>query len=98
VRREGRRVRSEYLDVRTLASPLSYPRVGIVVPRFQHTVVERNALRRRLRELVRRHLLPRISPQDVLVRAAPHAYARSFAALETEVRDVAAQLGGAARQ
>jgi len=67
--------------------------VGIVVPRFQHTIVERNKLRRRLRELVRAQLLPRMLPQDVLLRALPRAYSRSFEELEKEVCGVAKQLG-----
>jgi ribonuclease P protein component len=85
-------VRAEYVDVRTLVSPLSYPRVGIVVPRFQHTIVERNRLRRRLRELVRTRLLPLIPPQDVLLRANPRAYGKPFAILESEVRAIAERL------
>lgn len=85
-------MRAEYVDVRTLVSPLSYPRVGIVVPRFQHTIVERNRLRRRLRELVRTRLLPLIPPQDVLLRASPRAYGKPFAILESEVRAIAERL------
>lgn len=85
-------MRAEYVDVRTLVSPLSYPRVGIVVPRFQHTIVERNRLRRRLRELVRTRLLPLIPPQDVLLRANPRAYGKPFAILESEVRAIAERL------
>lgn len=85
-------MRAEYVDVRTLVSPLSHPRVGIVVPRFQHTIVERNRLRRRLRELVRTRLLPLIPPQDVLLRANPRAYGKPFAILESEVRAIAERL------
>ena len=85
-------MRAEFIDVRTLVSPLSYPRVGIVVPRFQHTIVERNRLRRRLRELVRTRLLPIIPPQDVLFRANPRAYGKPFAVLESEIRAIAGRL------
>jgi ribonuclease P protein component len=85
-------VRSVSMEVRTLTSPLPYPRVGIVVPRFGRTVVERNKVRRRLRELVRTRLLPRIPPQDVLLRAAPAAYARTFNALEREIQQLARAL------
>lgn len=85
-------MRTEYIDVRTLVSPLSYPRVGIVVPRFQQTIVERNRLRRRLRELVRTRLLPFIPPQDVLLRAGPRAYGKPFAVLESEIRSIAGAL------
>ena len=85
-------MRAEFIDVRTLVSPLSYPRVGIVVPRFQHTIVERNRLRRRLRELVRTRLLPIIPPQDLLLRANPRAYGKPFAILESEIRAIAGRL------
>jgi ribonuclease P protein component len=85
-------VRAEFIDVRTLVSPLSYPRVGIVVPRFQHTIVERKRRRRRLRELVRTRLLPILPPQDVLLRANPRAYGKPFAVLESEIRAIAGRL------
>ncbi|CAN5312393.1 hypothetical protein BH23GEM2_BH23GEM2_00560 [soil metagenome] len=85
-------MRAEFIDVRTLVSPLSYPRVGIVVPRFQHTIVERNRLRRRLRELVRTRLLPTLPPQDVLLRANSRAYGKPFAVLESEIRAIAGRL------
>jgi ribonuclease P protein component len=86
-------VRSEFITVRTLASPLSYPRVAVVVPRFSRTVVERNLLRRRLRELVRTLLLPTLPPQDVLLRANPAAYSQQYGALEREIRNLAPRLG-----
>ena len=61
-----------HLDVRVLASPLAFPRVGIVVPRHKHSAVDRNRLKRRLRELVRLELLPVLraaSALDVAIRA-----------------------------
>ena len=75
-----------------MASPFSYARVGIIVPRYRHTVVERNTLRRRLRELARVHLLPCLAAQDVLLRANPGAYSQSFDALRGEVAGVAEKL------
>ncbi len=63
----------------------SGPRLGIVVPRHRHSVVERNLLRRRLREIGRRDLLPGLrncgAGYDVLVRARPEAYTATFAEL-----------------
>lgn len=85
VKRAGKRVRTGLLDVRASASPLSYPRIGVVVPKYKHTGVERNRLRRRLRELMRVRLLPVIAPVDLLVRPLPQAYGAPFAALATEV-------------
>jgi RNase P protein component len=65
VRRLGTRIRVEYLDVRAVISALPHARVGFVVPKYGHSSVERNRLKRRLRELVRTRLLPalRVGPQ-----------------------------------
>jgi len=75
--REGKRVRTRYLDVRVLASPLGQTRVAIVVPRYKHSVVRRNRVKRWLRELVRLELLPALRPLsacDVAIRSRPTAY------------------------
>src|SRR5690606_15366541 len=48
--RRGKRSRTAHLDVFHSASPVSYPRVGVVVPRYKRRVVERNLVKRRLRE------------------------------------------------
>ena len=47
----GRRVRTPHLDVRVAPGPAP-SRVGIVVPKHKHGSVERNQVKRRLRELV----------------------------------------------
>ena len=67
------------------ASPLSFPRVGIIVPRHGHNAVERNRLKRRLREIVRQDLLPTEHGVDLIVRAAPAAYSVPFTELRTEM-------------
>jgi ribonuclease P protein component len=81
-----------HLDVRAIASPLGHPRVGVVVPRYSGSAVDRNRLKRRLRELVRTRLLPAAPSADVVIRARPDAYSASFDALEADVARVAAQL------
>lgn len=53
------------LDVRVAASPSSRAQVGVIVPKYKRTIVERNKLRRRLRELVRVRLLPVLARSDV---------------------------------
>lgn len=83
------------LDVRRLDSALGHVRVAIVVPKFGYTAVRRNALKRRLRELARTHLLTRPASADVLIRARREAYAASFDALRADVAHVSAQLGSA---
>lgn len=62
------------------------------MPKFGHTVVRRNTLKRRLRELVRLELLPRSCSCDVVLRARRDAYDAPFERLREEVRGVARQL------
>ena len=86
VLREGKRARTEHLEVRFLASLLRHPRVGIIVPKHRHSIVERNRLKRRLREIVRRDILPQVlTGADIVVRAGPRAYTASFETLRTEL-------------
>lgn len=62
------------------------------MPKQKHTSVERNRLKRRLRELARTRLLPVLPPVDLVVRTLPEAYGASFAALEREIRMVSERL------
>ncbi len=61
----------------------------MVVPRYRRPVVERNLVKRRLREILRRYVLPRLSSAgrnvDVLVRARREAYTAAFAELKAEL-------------
>jgi ribonuclease P protein component len=92
VRREGKRVRTEHLEVRAVASLLHHGRVGVVVPRFKHTAVARNRLKRRLRELARTRLLPALPPLDIVIRPRPEAYGATFDALARQVERVGREL------
>jgi ribonuclease P protein component len=59
-----------------------------VVPRHQHTAVDRNKLKRRLRELARLELLPALrhgAASDVAIRARRDAYEVSVDALRADV-------------
>lgn len=85
VLREGKRIRLGYLELRIVASLLHHPRVGFVVPKHGRSIVERNRLKRRLREIVRLNILQRIPFVDMVVHARPEAYAASFASLEREL-------------
>jgi ribonuclease P protein component len=78
--------------VRSAASSLPHGRVAIVVPRFDRTAAARNVVKRRLRELVRRELLPTLPALDVVLRASPACYQAKFGALLEAVRDLAPQL------
>jgi ribonuclease P protein component len=63
--------------------------MGMVVPKYRNTGVARNRLKRRLREIGRRELLPRAAAagQDVdfLVRARREAYQATFVELREEL-------------
>jgi len=78
-----------HVDVFFAASPVAIPRFGLVVPKHRHRIVERNRLKRRLREIARTEVLPRLRgagrPLDVLVRARPEAYAAGFEALRDDL-------------
>ena len=78
-------MRTASLDVRALASLLGVPRVGFVIPKYKHTGVDRNRLKRRLRELIRLEVLPELAPVDLVFKVLPVAYARNFETLRAEV-------------
>lgn len=67
-------------------------RIGFVVPRFKHTAVARNRLKRRLRELSRVHLLPADLSADVVLRIRPEAYDATFEELAADIARAFAQL------
>jgi ribonuclease P protein component len=85
---EGRRARTPHLDLAWRANRVGHARTGIVVPRFQFSAVARNRLRRRVREILRRHALAALPPVDLVVRAKRAAYAAPFAVLRAELVDV----------
>lgn len=77
-------------------SPVPRSRWGVVVPKHRHKIVHRNRLKRRLREIGRVEVLPRLEaaglPLDVMVRARPEAYDAPFQALLEELTRVAEEL------
>lgn len=69
------------------------PRAGFVVPRAVGKAVTRNAVRRRLRHLLRTEL-DRLTPgTDVVVRVLPEAAGRSFEELGRHLREALAAAG-----
>lgn len=87
--RRGKRRRTEHLDVFLAASPVSRPRLGLVVPKHRHEIVERNRLRRRLRDIGRTRVLPLLweagRDVDFMVRARREAYDASYETLLSEL-------------
>lgn len=72
-----------------------------MIPKYGHSAVERNRLKRRVREHVRQLWIaaltpPRASSIDVVVRATPDAYAASAATLRDEMSELRRRLERAA--
>jgi len=97
----GKRRKTRHLDAFVSPSPAAFPRLGVVVPKHKHTVVERNLVRRRLREIGRTVVLPALrnsgAALDVLVRARPDAYAAPYAQLRDELATLVEELCSRAR-
>lgn len=59
------------------------------MPRYGNTAVRRNRVKRRVREALRREVLPRLDaggiPRDVIVRARREAYDTSYARLSKQL-------------
>ena len=89
--RDGKRLRTTNLDLRVVLATGAVSRIGFVVPKHGHSSVERNRLKRRLRELGRLRLLDFIrgatpaSAVDVVMRAQPGAYGLEYVQLRSEV-------------
>jgi ribonuclease P protein component len=94
--RRGKRRKTRHLDAFVSASPSAFPRWGVVVPKHKHEIVERNRVKRRLRELGRTVVLPTLRNSglalDVLIRARPEAYSAAFDGLRAELTELVEEL------
>jgi ribonuclease P protein component len=105
VRREGKRFRSSLLEVRSLASLLPSAknetrssRIGLIVPRYDNSAVDRNRVKRRLRSALRALWSESVATsraEDLVVRAAPAAYRADFATLSADLARLLARRGTA---
>jgi len=96
VLRSGRKRKTSHLDVFLLSSEGAGPRVGLIVPKHGRRVVDRNKVKRRLREVARKEVLPRLRGEgvsvDVLVRARRESYRASYQQLRRELVEVSEEL------
>ncbi len=85
----GKRKRTTNLDVFFTPSPASCSRLGLIVPKHGRKIVERNKLKRRLREIGRREILPQMDASrkrgDLLIRARRAAYDAEFGQLRLDI-------------
>ncbi|MFQ6047164.1 MAG: ribonuclease P protein component [Gemmatimonadales bacterium] len=70
----GRRSRTPRMEILWRPNSVGHPRLGLVVPRHGQSAVSRNRLRRRLRELARRRVLPDLEAIDLIIRSRRRAY------------------------
>jgi ribonuclease P protein component len=83
---QGKRRRTDHLDLFTRPSPFDHSRLMVIVPRHAQTAVLRNQLRRRIKEIGRREVLPALPvPTDVGIRARATAYGATFDLLRLEM-------------
>lgn len=85
-------MRAAHLELRVAASPLSCARVGFIVPKHGHDGVDRNRLKRRLRELVRTMVLHELGNVDLVIRTLPVAYAQSWQSLGQDIASLLRRL------
>ena len=83
----GFRIRGDLLVIHVLPSGLPFSRLGLTVSRKVGKSVVRNRLRRRLREIFRRHRLGLRPPVDLVVNASPSMIHRDGDELEREFLD-----------
>lgn len=58
------------------------------MPKYSHNAVERNQLKRRLKEVVRMHLLSNTRPLDIVIKAQARAYDATVKTLADEMDEL----------
>jgi ribonuclease P protein component len=92
--RHGERLRSRYFTVYAYCRGEGASRLGLAVGKVVGRAVVRNRVKRRLRELFRRHKVVVPRGYDLFVRALPASAAASYTELETAWREAMAALNG----
>jgi ribonuclease P protein component len=79
--RQGERLRTRYFVMHAYQRGVGRPRLGLAVAKTVGNAVTRNSIKRRLRELFRRHKAAVPEGYDVFVRALPGSAEATFAEL-----------------
>ena len=77
----GRRRRTPRLDIAWYPNDTGHPRLGVIVALYGQSAVRRNLLRRRIKDIARRRILPRLAAVDIVVKSRVAAYDADFEAL-----------------
>jgi ribonuclease P protein component len=84
VRNEGRKIRGSLISLGILHVDLAQTRAGFVTSRKIGGAVARNRVRRRLREVVRKHQHQIVDGTWLVVIASPNAARATYQELEAE--------------
>jgi ribonuclease P protein component len=84
--RHGSRVRGDALDLVCLRGEEEGLRIAVVVPLFGHRAVDRNLVKRRMKEALRTGGFLRDVRGDYVVRANRAAYGRGYDEIARELR------------
>lgn len=82
------------LELRISASPLHHARIGLIVPKYGHSSVDRNRLKRWLREIIRQELLHILPAIDAVIRVLPASYHVGYGDLLSELRAATVYVAG----
>ena len=87
----GKRKRTPHVEVFVAGAQGPHSRLGLIVPKHGHRIGDRNLLKRRLREIGRRQILPQLDgagvSADILIRARGKAYGADYESLAREVKE-----------
>lgn len=89
----GERVSDGALELFWRTAAENHSRAMCITPKHGHTSVERNRLRRRLKEALRATVLTRSTPRDYLVRARPAAYDLDYRSLLVSLENLESRAG-----
>jgi ribonuclease P protein component len=90
--RSSRRCDGRFMVVHCAANSLDHPRVGFTVSTKVGGSVQRNLVRRRLREALRPLIRGSREAVDLVVVARPEALSAGFAELAAELRELTGKL------
>lgn len=95
-KREGKWTRGTLFDLIVAVGCGERSRIGLIIPRYSHRIVDRNRLKRRVREVARRFLLPSLEGKsDIIVKARREAYEAEYAAVKKELEELSRRSRGA---
>lgn len=90
--RRGKRVRTRFFEIRAMPSPLAHPRAGVIVAKGSRRAVDRNRIKRKIREAVRLYLLPVLGRVDFVIRTRKEIYGASDEDLRADLSEAIGQL------